>query len=207
MGKQWKQWQTLFSWASKSLQMMTVAMKLKYACSLKKSYDKPRQQIKKQRHYFADKGAYSQSYDFSSSHVWMWELIHKKGWAPKNWCFWTVVLEKTLENPLDCKEINPVLKEINLDYSLEGLMLKLKLQYFGHLMRRADSEKTLMLGKIEIRKRRGWQRMRWLDSITSSIDMSLSNLLEMVKTGKPGVLLSMGLLRVGHERVTEQQQQ
>ena len=74
----------------------------------KKSYDKPRQHIKKQRHYFANKGPSSQSYGFSSSHVWMWELEHKEGWALKNWCFWTVVLEKTLESPLDCKEIQPV---------------------------------------------------------------------------------------------------
>ena len=108
MRKQWKQWQTLFSWAPKSLQMVTAAMKLKDTCSLKKSYDQSRQHIKKQRHYFANKGLSSQSYGFSSSHVWMWELDYKKSSIPKNWCFWTVVLEKTLESPLGCKEIQPV---------------------------------------------------------------------------------------------------
>ena len=88
--------------------MVTAAMKLKDACFLEENYDQPRQHIKKQRHYFADKGPYRQSYGFSSSHVWMWELDHKESWALKNWCFWTVVLEKTLESPLDCREIKPV---------------------------------------------------------------------------------------------------
>ena len=103
-----KQWLTLFFWAPKSLQMVTAAMKLKDTYSWKNSYDQPRQHIKKQRHYFVNKDLSSQGYGFSSGYVWMWELEYKESWAPKNWCFWTVVLEKTLESPLDCKEIQPV---------------------------------------------------------------------------------------------------
>ena len=106
----------------------------------KKSYDQPRQHIEEQRRYFADKGPSSQGYGFSSSHVWMWELGYKESWAQKSWCFWNVVLEKTLESPLDCKNIKPLNpKKISPEYSLEGLMLKLKLQYFGHLMQRTNS--------------------------------------------------------------------
>ena len=149
----------------------------------KESYDQPRYHIKKQRHYFANKGLSGQGYGFSSGHLWMWELDCEESWAPKNWCFWSVVLVKTLENPLwTARRSNQsILKKISPGCSLEGLMQKLKLQYFGHLMRRADSlEKTLMLGGIGGRRRRGQQRMRWLDGITDPMDMSLSNLQELV---------------------------
>ena len=115
----------LFFWAPKSLQMVTAAMKLKDACSLEEKHrqhikEKPRQHIKKQRHYIANKGPSSQSYGFSSSHAWMWELDSKESWAPKNWCFWTVVLEKTLESLLDCKEIQPVYPKGNQSWIFTG---------------------------------------------------------------------------------------
>ena len=146
---------------------------------LKESYHQPRQHIKKQRHYFANKGPSSQCYGFSSSRVWMWELDYIESWALKNWCFWIVVLEKTWES-LSCKEIQPVHFKGYQSW-MEGLILKPKLPYFGHLMQRVYSfEKTLMLGKIESRRRRGWQRMRWLDGITDSMGMSLSKHQDLV---------------------------
>ena len=112
----------------------------------------------------------------------MWELDCEEGWTLQIWCFWTLVLEKTLESPLDCKEIQPVhSEEVSPGISLERMMLKLKFQYFGHLMWRVDSlEKTLMLGGIGGRRRRGRPRMRWLDGITDLMDVSLSELREMV---------------------------
>ena len=135
----------------------------------------------------------------------MWELDYKESWAPKNWCFWTVVLEKTLDSPLDCKEIQPVHSKGDQSWVfIRSTDVKLKLQYSGHLMGRTDSlEKTLMLGRIESGRRRQGQRMRWLNGITDLMDMSLSKLRSWLWTGKLGVLQCMGLQRVGHDWETE----
>ena len=159
MGKKWKQWQTLFSWAPKSLQMVTAAMKLKDLLLGRKAMTNLDRVLKTRDITLLTKACIV-TYCVSSSHVWMWELDHKEVWGPKNWWIWIVVLDNTLQSPLDCKDIKrksiqSILKEINPEYSLEGLMVKLKHQYFGHLIRRANSlEKTLTLGKIEGKRRK-----------------------------------------------------
>ena len=134
----------------------------------------------------------------------MWELDHKESWAPKICAFKLWCWRRLLRISWTARRSNQsILKEISPEYALEGLMLKLKLQYFGHLMWRTNSfEKTLMLGKIEGRRRRGWQRMRWMDGIIVSMDMSLSKLGRWWKTGKPGVLQSIGSQRVRHNWTT-----
>ena len=150
MGKNWKRWQILLYWVSKSLQTVTAATKLTVAL-WNERYDKPLQCIKKQRHHFASKGPYSQRYISSISHVWMWELDHKYGWVPKNWCFRIVVLEKTLKSPWTARRsTQSILKESNPEYWLEGLMLKLKRQSFGHLMWRANSLEKILI----------WERLK-----------------------------------------------
>ena len=149
----------------------------------KESYDKPRQCIRKQRHHFAHKRPYNQSYAFSSSHVWMWDLDHKEGWVPENWCFQIVVLEKTLDSPLDSKEIKPV----NPKGNQSGIFIgRTDAETEAPVLWPPDAKSRLIgkdpdAGKIEGSRRRGRQRLRWLGSITDSMDMSLGKLQEGVK--------------------------
>ena len=148
----------------------------------KESYDQTRQHIQKRRHYFANKSPSSQGYGFSNGHFWMWELDYKDSWAPKNWCFWTVVLAKTLESPLDCKEIQPVCPKGDQSWIFIG---RTDVEAETPIFWPPDAKnwliwKDLMLGNIEGRRRRGQQRIRCLGGITDSIDMSLGKLWELV---------------------------
>ena len=182
MGKQWKQHQTLFFLAPKSLQMVIAALKLKDTTFWKESLDQPRQHIQKQRHYFANKVHLVKAMVlpvvmFGCESWTMKKAEHWRIDAFELWCW-----RRLLRVPWTARKSNQsILKEISPECSLERLMLGLKLQYFGHLMWRADSlEKTLMLGTIEGKRRRGRQRIRCLDGIIDSMDMGLSGLQELV---------------------------
>ena len=187
-----------------SLEKEMATMKLKDACSLEKSCDKPRECIKKQRHHFADKGPYSQSYGFSSNHVRMLELNHNEGWMPNKWCFWNVMLEKSLESPLDCKEVKPVNPKRNQFWIFIG---------------RTDAENSSTLAtsceELTHWKRvwcweglgaggeggdRGWDG--WMASLTRWTWVWV-NSGSWWWTGRPGVLWFMGSQRVGHDWATE----
>ena len=191
MGKQWKQWGILFSWAPESLHMVTTAMKLKDTCFLE---DKLDGMLKSRDTTLLTKVHVTSTVVFQES--W-WELDHKEGWVPKNWCFWTVVLEKTLEKPLCSKETKPVNPEGNQSWIfIGGTKAKAPILWPLYMKSQLNSlEKTLILGKIEGRRRRGQKKMRWLDGIIDSTELSLSNLREIVKDRKAWHAALHGVVR------------
>ena len=207
MGKQWKQWLSLFFWAPKSLQMVTAAMKLKDVYSLEGKLWPPQQHIKKQRHYFAYKGLSSQGCGFSSGHVWMWELNYEESWAPKNWHFWTLVLEKTLESSLDCKKIQPVHPKENQSWIFTG---RTDAEAETPILRPPDG-KNWVIGKdsdagkswrqeekgITEEEMVGWHH--WLNG--HEFEQTLG---DSGRKEEPDILQSMGSQRVGHDLLTKQ---
>ena len=192
-----KQWQTLFSWTPKSTGQWLQPWYYKTFAPWKKNYDKPRQHLKKQRHYFANKGPSSQSYGFSSSHVWMGELDHKEGWEPKNWCLQTVVLEKTLESLVDCKEIKPVNPKGDQPWifigrtDAEAKAPILRPHDVKSQLNRKDSTAQKDWGQEE----KGQQRMTLLDGVTNSMSMNLSKFQEIVKDREAWHVAVHGVLK------------
>ena len=193
----------IFLWAPKSLQMVMAALKLNDAYSLEEKFWQTRQHIEKWRHYLADKGLSSQSYDFSSSHVWMWELDHEESWVLKNWCFWTVVLKKTPESPLDCKEIKPVNPKGDQSWIFIG---------------RTDAEAEASIlwpphEKSQLTRKGPDAGKDWRQEEKGMIEDEMVgwhhwfnvhefDVVTWWRKGKPGMLQSMGLQRVGHDWAT-----
>ena len=208
MGKQWKQWQILVwgGWLQNHCRWWLQPWNSKMLAPSKKSFDQPRQHIKKQKHYFANKRPSNQSYDFSSSYVWMWELDHKECWVLKNWWFWARVLKKALESPLDCKEIKSVNPKGNqpwifigrTDAKAEAPILWPPDAKNWLIGKDPDAGKKLKAGREG--DDRGWDG--WMASLTPWTWVWASSV-SWWRTGNPGMLQSIGLQRVGHDWVTE----
>ena len=190
MGKQWTVRDFYFGGLQNHCRWCLQSWNWKTLAPWKKSYDQPRQHVKRQRHYFADKGSSSQSYGFSYSHVWMWELDYKESWVPKNWCFWTVVLEKPLESPLDCKELQPVHSEGNQSWIVIGMT---DAAAETPILWPPDRKNWLIgkdpdAGKDWRQEEKGTTEVRLLDGITDSMDTSFISSGSWWWTEKPGML-------------------
>ena len=207
MGRRWKQWETLFGQGGSKITVNGDCSREIKRCLLlgRKAMTNLDSIIKKQKCYFANKGPSSQSYGFSSSYIWMRELDHRESWAPKSWCFWTVVLEKTLENPLDCKEVKPVKPKGNQSWIFIG---RTDAEVETAIIWTPDEKKWLTGKDPEVRKveggrKRRRQRMRWLDDITDTTDMSLRKLLGIVNGKETWRAAVHGIAKVGHVWVTD----